>query len=733
MPIAVSVFTNYPWSSKLMAENEEHLLIRVKNNNGEETRFQIMKDSKMKQVFKVYAAKYYKSAEISSLRFCFNDKLISETDTWQSLQLEDGSQIDCYTNSEFLLRLFKSGISFSALLEKLNDLPRSAIIESSFVHQAVLSMTENTSLDFMDHLIRDFPDEVSRSTDLFCPYKGRTTRSYLLHLACHNNHCPNSVVQSLIKLSPDTVLRHFCGMRKLYRTVFVKGSPLLHYLSREENIDIDMVKLLVEAYPQALVMTDNDDIRSTPIHVVISNSGIKNKCEIITSLLDPEPSSVRFIDAWGKTLLARICSMSGVDSLFEVVQLLIGLWPEALMFGDECGYLPIHHLCENSDLDDSTSLDILYLLINDDATMLRLGDEGGFLPLHCAATSKSTRFCKELLVRCPETVKAESNNGELPIHEASRVGRLDTVRYLLEVYPESVNISNNDGCLPIHRAVCRIHEDSSIEEIVLRQIAVIELLLEYDTGAASKATRTRNILPLHLACMNNAYDGYSHIVQLLFDQYPAAIWACDRDGCTPLDLARRRQKIYKNDKSDTAVIGFLEDQLKYVTKDMVLDGNESTTRSVFWSNIYKCTQDGSGSLPLHHSLRNSASLGVIKVLLYGNPGTLRVTNHQGFLPIHIACQYSSVKVVKFLVEEHENGTLSLNNNGPEKNSLLHFACRSGDCEKVNYLLDKQAAAVSARNTDQKLPIHLLCESGGEDESVAYVETIWRMLLANPEL
>ena len=701
-------------------ENEEPLRIRVIDNLGEGMNFEVSKSTKMNNVFRHYAAlrygpNYYKSIgisssilqsiDISSLEFCFNQKLISETDTCQSLQLKEGDQIDCNTRSEILvlelLRQCESGISSGDdLMDKIKDIPRHSIHESSFVHQAMVIMTGITPLKFMKHLIRDYPGEVSSSSGLFCPHG--TTQSYPLHLACYNEHCPTSIIKLLIEKYPDA-LGHFCVVErgvKIHGDEYGQwnGLPLHYYLSREKNIDIDTVKMLVESCPQALVMTDNDDIRSTPIFIVISNSNIKNKCEIITSLLDSDPSSVRYVDAWGRTLLASACS-SGVDSSFEVVQLLFGAWPEALMIVDHRGCLPIHYLCCNSGLDDSTSIGLLHLLVSDDdATLMSIADGNSFFPIHYAVYHKSANFCKELLALCPEMVKAETSRG-LPIHIAARFYRV-------------AHLGN-------------------ASTIALRHVSVIELLLKCDPSGASVPDAVKQRLPLHVAC--TAYYDYEYlpVIKCLFDQYPEAIWARDMNGNTPLDRAKKRKN--KKDPSNTNVIDFLEDQLKYVTEDMVLDGNESTTtKPVFWSNLYKCTQDGSGSLPLHHSLRNNASLGVIKVLLYRNPGTLRATNHQGFLPIHIACQYSSVKVVKFLVEEHENDTLSLNN-GPGVNSLLHYACCSGDCEKVNYLLEKQVTFVSARNSDQKLPIHLLCESRGDDESVAYVETIWRMLLANPEL
>jgi len=70
-----------------------------------------------------------------------------------------------------------------------------------------------------------------------------------------------------------------------------------------------------------------------------------------------------------------------------------------------------------------------------------------------------------------------------------------------------------------------------------------------------------------------------------------------------------------------------------------------------------------------------------------------------------------------------------------KNYPLHHACREGNFGVVKYLLESRVPSVSERNGNNKLPIHLLCESGNDKvdhESAEYVETIWRLLVAYPE-
>ena len=81
-------------------------VIQVKCNTGEEFKFRAKETTELKKVFEKYvevlATDRNKNVELSTLRFFFNDKLISGTDTYQSLQLKDNDRIHCYTRSEIL-------------------------------------------------------------------------------------------------------------------------------------------------------------------------------------------------------------------------------------------------------------------------------------------------------------------------------------------------------------------------------------------------------------------------------------------------------------------------------------------------------------------------------------------------------------------------------------------------------------------------------------------------------
>ena len=115
---------------------------------------------------------------------------------------------------------------------------------------------------------------------------------------------------------------------------------------------------------------------------------------------------------------------------------------------------------------------------------------------------------------------------------------------------------------------------------------------------------------------------------------------------------------------------------------------------------------------------------------------MRTVDNKFAFPLHIACEFSSVKVVQYLVEAYSRSVDHCDDNS---DSILHYACRGGNLGVVKYLLEDYAHLVSSATVNAKgeLPIHLLCESmRGEDddsENTEYIETIWLLLLANPEM
>jgi len=232
--------------------------------------------------------------------------------------------------------------------------------------------------------------------------------------------------------------------------------------------------------------------------------------------------------------------------------------------------------------------------------------------------------------------------------------------------------------------------------------------LKFDPDAASKEVNNGSQrLPLYLACSYNNTNLSS--IQVLYDvNNPEAIFARTDNGRTPLDNARKQP-----------AIDFLQTQLLYARQ-----AQDMTAVT---------TVDENGWLTLHRALKDNVPLGSIKLLTRANPAAVQVADQKGAYPLHIACEFSSVKVVQLLVELKGD---TLNNVDANEDSPLHYACRRGNLGILKYLLQANVPSVSERNNNNKLAIHLLFECGEnilDRESMEYVETVWQLLLANPEV
>ena len=235
-------------------------------------------------------------------------------------------------------------------------------------------------------------------------------------------------------------------------------------------------------------------------------------------------------------------------------------------------------------------------------------------------------------------------------------------------------------------------------------------------------------MPLHFACDT----GKTGAAQVLYDSYPEAILTRNRNGKTPIDLAREwAERVGTN----TTLVPFLEVQLAYARRaqDITI---MNTPDKHGWLPTIMNTPDKPGWLPLHHALMDNAPLGSIKLLVKGNPSAVQTTDNHMAFPLHLACEFSSVKVVQFLVEKYDSAVDCIDKS---KDSILHYACHGGNLGVVKYLLESHAHLVASATVNDKgeLPIHLLCDTGKgkevDNESTAYIEIIWLLLLVDPEV
>jgi len=87
------------------------------------------------------------------------------------------------------------------------------------------------------------------------------------------------------------------------------------------------------------------------------------------------------------------------------------------------------------------------------------------------------------------------------------------------------------------------------------------------------------------------------------------------------------------------------------------------------------------------------------------PNCMKVVDDKGDTPFLLACQYSSVEVVEYLIGSDDT-LLDIHND--KGDTAMHYACRGNNYEVVKYLLERYSGLVTKRNVEGDLPVYLLC-------------------------
>jgi len=110
------------------------------------------------------------------------------------------------------------------------------------------------------------------------------------------------------------------------------------------------------------------------------------------------------------------------------------------------------------------------------------------------------------------------------------------------------------------------------------------------------------------------------------------------------------------------------------------------------------------------------------------PKVLDRADEEGNLPFQLACQYSPVRVVSLMVKLDKD---RLNIRDARGNNLMHYACQGENYKVIDYLM--ASYLVTKRNNDGDLPVYVLSSCSCKvDDDPQRLETIWKLLLANPE-
>ncbi len=113
------------------------------------------------------------------------------------------------------------------------------------------------------------------------------------------------------------------------------------------------------------------------------------------------------------------------------------------------------------------------------------------------------------------------------------------------------------------------------------------------------------------------------------------------------------------------------------------------------------------SLPIHIACCHDLPLPAIQILIGSYPDCLMTPDHNGNLPIHLACSMSSPAIVKHLVAQT---TLALETLNKKRQTPLHMACSRYDVslEVIQHLLQAYPLACQVQDWFHRFPLHHAC-------------------------
>jgi ankyrin repeat protein len=449
-----------------------------------------------------------------------------------------------------------------------------------------LACRDNT-LATVKYLYKLYPESISMADaykicPIYCAVRGLKDRS--------NPSDGIEVIQFLLDDEPDALS--------------ASGETPLHIAFGDQNelVDLDIVQLLVDAFPDSLRNTD--DVGSMPLHSLCANESIDEvvALEILKLLIEKCPQSVQHADVDGDLPIHIACQGSKSP---EFYRMLIEAYPRSIRMTNCKGALPFYEACRHNNL---TTLKYLYKLYPEG----NVARTDGICPIHSAVwglkdrsnPSDGIEVIQFLLDDNPDSL---SYFGQMPLHIAlghqNELVDLDIVQLLIDAFPDSLRHVDKCRYTPIHFLCAneKINEESALE--------VLKLLIE-TTPESVRQTCTEGNLPIHLAAETQSLE----FCRILIEAYPGSERMPNGSGSLPLHEACRHNTV--------ATVEYLY-KLYPESISVANDGGSHPIHTVIWGLDWR--EDNP-----------EAAVEVVRFLLDCNPNVVLQKDEDDF-PLYLVC------------------------------------------------------------------------------------------------
>ncbi|CAJ1966706.1 unnamed protein product [Cylindrotheca closterium] len=160
---------------------------------------------------------------------------------------------------------------------------------------------------------------------------------------------------------------------------FVDGKTLLHKCVENYCHEVDLIRELILAYPEALEMTDA--MGYLPLHRALKRHRKTHvpSLELIELLVKNAPNTIQAVALDG-SLPLHLAAEHNTRASLEIVRYLVDAFPESTLRRDYQGLYPLHRALAT----DRPSAKVVECIASSFPQLLSMEDNGGLLPLHRA-------------------------------------------------------------------------------------------------------------------------------------------------------------------------------------------------------------------------------------------------------------------------------------------------------------------------------------------------------------